>query len=294
MVFSYVGDVNTRVLALLNGEADIIERLEPEQYESLSGESGLRLNRTIATENKYLHFRCNKEPFSDPKLRRAAAHAIDRSLINEVMGVAGHPSNAYISPVKYGYADIPNYPEYDPEKCRQLLADAGYPGGNGLPELEYLTSIGFYPKTKEYGEIVTAMLQEQGFPVKLSVMETAAWLERIYDRPGGGPAHLLDVGWSTGSPEPDLVMRPMWHSSKALITGINDPEIDASLDKEQSETDPVERGRIIREETLPAIARSMPSLSLFTSVLIHGVTEKLNGAYFYPNGPIDLTKATIG
>ena len=55
VVFSYVGDVNTRVLALLNGEADIIERLEPEQYDSLSGESGINLSRTISTENKYLH-----------------------------------------------------------------------------------------------------------------------------------------------------------------------------------------------------------------------------------------------
>jgi peptide/nickel transport system substrate-binding protein len=292
--FAYIGDVNTRVLALLNGEADIIERLEPEQYETLKSEAKVRLSRTIATENKYLHFRCNKPPFDNEMVRQAACHAVDRSVVLDIMGEAGQASNAHISPVKFGYVDVPDYPEYDLEKSAALLEQAGFPGGNGLPELEYLVSVGFYPKTKEYGEAITAMLQEAGFPVTLNVMETAAWLERIYQRKEGeAPGHLVDVGWSTGSPEPDLVLRPMWHSSASLITGIKDPELDAVLDKEQRETDPEARRKIIQEETLPTLARKAPSLSLFTSVLLHGINANLENVYFYPNGPIDLSKATF-
>ena len=74
--------------------------------------------------------------------------------------------------------------------------------------------------TKEYGEVIAAMLQEQGFPVTLNVMEVAAWNERLYDRPGGGPGHMVDCGWSTGSPEPDLVLRTHFHSSSKRICGI--------------------------------------------------------------------------
>ena len=290
--FAYMGDANTRVLALLGGEADIIERLEPEQHDTLVNESGVRVNRTISTENKYLHFRCNKAPFDDPRVRMAACNAIDRELITEVLGAAGHASSSYVSPVKLGGADIPNYPKYDPEACQRLLAEAGYPNGNGLPELEYITSTGFYPKTKEYGEVLTAMLQEQGFNVKLTVLETAAWLERIYQPESGEPAgHLVDVGWATGSPEPDLVLRPMWHSSKALITGFSDPEVDAALDAEQAEGDTAKRLDLIQNQLMTKLAEKVPSLSLFTSVLIHGVRDNLEGAYFYPNGPIDLSKA---
>ncbi|MEZ5904285.1 MAG: ABC transporter substrate-binding protein [Geminicoccaceae bacterium] len=86
-----------------SGEVDVVERLEPEQYETLAGESGVALSRTISTENKYLHFRCNKAPFDDPRLRMAACHAIDRELVTEILGVAGHASSNYISPVKFGY-----------------------------------------------------------------------------------------------------------------------------------------------------------------------------------------------
>jgi peptide/nickel transport system substrate-binding protein len=291
--FAYMGDANTRVLALLGGEADIIERLEPEQYDTLKTKDGVRVLRTVATENKYLHFRCNKAPFDDVRMRKAVCHAIDRDLVTEILGAAGHASSSYVSPVKLGGSDIPNYPTYDPTECQRLMAEAGYPKGNGLPELEYITSTGFYPKTKEYGEVITALLQEQGLNVKLTVLETAAWLERLYQPESGEPAgHMIDCGWSTGSPEPDLVLRPMFHSSLCLINGFKDAEIDAALDAEQAEGDPNKRLDMITKDLMPMMADKAPSLSLFTSVLIHGVQENLNGAYFYPNGPIDLSKAS--
>lgn len=293
--FAYIGDATTRVLALLAGEIDVTERLEPEQHATLTNEAKVSVSRTIATENKYLHFRTNKAPFDNPAVRLAAAHAIDRSQVMEVMGVAGNASSNYISPVKFGYAELANYPVYDPAKCQELLARAGFPNGQGLPEIEYLTSTGFYPKTKEYGEVITAMLQEQGFDVKLTVMETAAWLERIYQREGQEPyGHMVDVGWSTGSPEPDLVLRSMFHTKASpmggLINGNKDPEIDAALDAEQAEPDPAKRTALIGAAT-GVIAAKVPSLSLFTSVLLHARRKGLENVYFFPNGPIDAAKA---
>ena len=291
--FSFVGDATTRTLALLSGEADLIERLEAEQVDTIEAQGGFALNKAISVENKYLWFRCSKPPFNDWRLRRAVCHAIDRSVILDVLGVSGHPSNAYISPVKFGYVDTPNYPDYDPDQCQRFLEEAGFPKGQGLPELEYITSVGFYPKTKEYGEVITAMLQEQGFPVTLNVMEVAAWNERLYDRPGGGPGHMIDCGWSTGSPEPDLVLRTHFHSSSKRICGIEDPDIDAVLDKERNAVDPAERKRIIQEEVMPLLAERTPAFSLFTSVFIHAMREDLKGMYIYPNGMMDANQAVF-
>lgn len=290
--FSFSGDATTRMLSLLSGEADIIERLEAEQVDTIKSKTGFRLNQAVSVENKYLWFRCSKPPFNDWRLRRAVSHAIDRDVILEVLGASGTPSNAWISPVKFGYVDTPNYPKYDPELCQKFLAEAGFPGGKGLPKLEYLTSVGFYPKTKEYGEVITAMLQEQGFEVEFSAMEVAAWGDRLYDRPGGGPGHMIDCGWATGSPEPDLVLRTHFHSSSKRICGIEDPELDAVLDKERNATDPAERKRVIQEELMPMLAEKTPSLSLFTSVFIHAMREDLQGMFIYPNGMLDATKAT--
>ena len=290
--FTFVGDATTRMLALLSGEADIIERLEAEQVDTIKSKSGFALHEAVSVENKYLWFRCSKPPFNDPKLRLAVSHAIDRDQILEVLGVSGTPSNAWVSPVKFGYVDTPNYPKYDPAKCQALLAEAGFPGGKGLPKLEYITSVGFYPKTKEYGEVITAMLQEQGFDIEFSAMEIAAWADRLYDRPGGGPGHMVDCGWATGSPEPDLVLRTHFHSSSKRICGIEDAELDTVLDKERNTTDPDERKKVIQEEVMPMLAEKVPSLSLFTSVFIHAMRDELKDVYIYPNGMMDAVKAT--
>lgn len=294
IVYAYVPDANTRVLGLLNGEYQIAERLEPEQFASLASNPNVTTHRGLSTENKYLHFRCNKAPFDDPRVRLAACHAIDRDQILALMGDAAQASNCFVSPTKFGFTDIENYPKYDPEASQRLLGEAGFPGGKGLPQLEYITSIGFYPKTKEYGELIAAMLAEQGFDVQLTVLEPAAWEQAIYrGADGQGQGHMCDVGWLTGSPEPDLVMRPNWHSKAALITGISDPEIDAVLEKERNAKDPEERVKILQQETFPMMASKMPSFSLFSTINFHGAAKNLQGAYFFPSGPIDLSKADL-
>ncbi|XWN34372.1 MAG: ABC transporter substrate-binding protein [Devosia sp.] len=293
VTFSFVGDATTRILSMLNGQASIIERLEPEQLATLEAEEGLKFSKLVSVENKYLWFRCSKPPFNDPRLRKAACHAIDREIIYEILGEAGSPSSNFISPIKFGYIDLENYPEYDPDECQRLLAEAGFPNGEGLPELEYITSVGFYPKTKEYGEIITALLQEQGFPVTLNVMEVAAWNERLYDRPGGGPGHMIDCGWSTGSPEPDLVLRTHFHSSSKRICGIEDPDIDAALDRERSAASLDERRELIQTDLTPMLADKAPAYSLFTSVMIHAIDESLDGMFIYPDGSIDASDATF-
>jgi peptide/nickel transport system substrate-binding protein len=291
--YHVVSDTTTRTLSLLNGEADIIERLEQEQVETIAKDARFNIHKAVSVENKYLFFRCSKKPFDDARLRLAACHSIDRKQILDILGVSGAFSKAHISPVKFGYAEVVDYPEFDPDKAQKLLAEAGYPKGQGLPELTYYTSVGFYPKTKEYAELITGMLQEQGFKVNLQTLEVAAWGNLLYDKPGGGEGHMVDCGWSTGSPEPDLVLRTHFHSSSKRICGIVDKEIDAVLDKERNAKSIDERKKIIQTETLPTIARKAPALSLFTSVLIHAYTKNLEGLYIYPNGMQDMTKATL-
>jgi peptide/nickel transport system substrate-binding protein len=67
--------------------------------------------------------------------------------------------------------------------------------------------------------------------------------------------------------------------------------IDAALEKERNETDIAKRRQILQQVTLPTIAEKLPSLSLFTSVLLHARRADLDGIYFYPNGPMDVSKA---
>ena len=106
----------------------------------------------------------------------------------------------------------------------------------------------------EHDRMIAAMLQEQGFPVTLNVMEVAAWNERLYDRPGGGPGHMIDCGWTSASPEPDLVLRTHFHSSSKRICGIVDPEIDAALDAERNAPSLEARKESLQTNLMPMLA----------------------------------------
>jgi len=295
VAFSYIADANARILGLMSGDIDLLQRLEPEQYATVKKNKALNVWEALSTENKYLHFRCNKPPFDNPLIRRAAAHAIDRSQILAVMDVAGAANNDYISKLKFGSEDVPGYPEYSPEKCQQLLAQAGFPKGQGLPQIEYLTSTGFYPKTKEYGEVLTSMMQEQGFNVQLNVMDAAAWEARLYQQADKvAEGHMIDCGWMSGSPEPDIVLRAMFYSKAGpgggLINGIKDTEIDAALDAERAAGDPDKRKALVGKAT-EVTASKVPSLSLFTSVNLNAARGGLTDFYVYPNGQMDVTRA---
>jgi len=290
LVFSYVPDATTRLLALLSGEAEFVERLEAEQYQTLRQGGKVNVTKTMSIENKYLHFRCTKKPFDDARVRRAAAHAIDRSLILEVMGDAGGAVGNIMPRGKVGYSDLDNMPEFDPQKCQELLAAAGYPKGNGLPELEYITSTGFYPKTKEYGEVIQAMLQDQGFPVKLTVHEVAAWNERLYNPAEG---HIVDAGWAATTPEPGIHLNLLWNNPPALINGLNDDQVKAAIKAQLLAPDMAQRAKMLETETYPLLVDKMPSLALFTSVMLHGMSKRLKDVHIYPDGSFNLLNASL-
>ncbi len=160
-----------------------------------------------------------------------------------------------MSPAKFGYAEsIPGSPEDDPDKCQALLAEAGHLGGKGLPEIEYLVFVGLYPEIEGTPRTDRRATAGTGFPgSSCMVMEVAAWLEKIFDKGPTAP-QLADTGWLMGSPEPNLVLRPMWHSSGGLFTNITSPETDALIDKQQNIVNPDERRTSIQTELLPALA----------------------------------------
>jgi peptide/nickel transport system substrate-binding protein len=277
--WKYVPDSSTRLLSLKAGEADVIDRLEPEQAKNLESTGNITVQKVLTPESKWLIFR-NSGPFKDnEKLRQAIAYAIDRNAILELMGEAGGPAKSFVMPAKFGYAEMEWPYEYDPEKAKSLLAEAGYPNGQGLPELEYITSSGFYPKTKEYGELIVAQLQMVGIKSKLTVLETAAWLDKLYNVKEG---NMIDTGWMTGNPEPDLVLRPLFYSKSARITGSTDAEIDASLDKEASVANISERRKVLQTETFPLLAQKLPAIPLFNSVLLTGVRNEVTNFKIYP------------
>jgi peptide/nickel transport system substrate-binding protein len=117
--------------------------------------------------------------------------------------------------------------------------------------------------------------------VKLIVGDPAAWGDKLYNPDQG---HIITCGWCTASPEPDMILFAQWRGKMACITFIDDPEINASLDKENSEVDLEKRKQILANETLPLLVKKMPSIPLAGHNFITAVNKRVQGFQQLPNG----------
>ena len=130
LVYRIIRENEVRVTALLNGEIQIAQFVPPHMLGRISGASHLKLGTTDSIEPMFLAMQ-PKPPFDNKLVRQAVAYAIDRDAI--IQGVYQGQARGQMAPSDrgtFGYIPElrPRY-TYDPEKAKQLLAEAGYPNG---------------------------------------------------------------------------------------------------------------------------------------------------------------------
>ena len=290
-VFQYMADPATRLAALQTGEAHVTERVESEQVPIIEADDNLTLLKQLATEQKWLVFKYPMPPMDNVTVRQALSYAVDReSIVTDILQGFARVSESHLSPEQWGWAAMDNLPTYDPTKAAELLEAAGYPGGEGLDDLRYFTSVGFYPKTKEYGEFIISNWADVGVEVEFQPMEVASWLENLYE-PESMP--IGDTGWMSPNLDPDMALVSLFKSPGQLCF-IEDEEIDAALDAEGTESmDPVKREEILQTQTLPILADKVPQMPLFTSMLIYAHTNDVEGFVARATSMFDLKDVTL-
>jgi peptide/nickel transport system substrate-binding protein len=173
LILKGVPEDTTRLAMLQTGEADIGFALEGRVAEQVQRDPRLTLVYTLHASNFWLEFPEQWDPTSvwaDKRVRLAANYALDRQAINEVACLGFCPPAGVIVPRVMEYA-LPAEPiPYDPQKARQLLAEAGYPNGFDAGELLPI------PPFFTVGEAVVNSLQAVGIRVRMRTMERAAFL----------------------------------------------------------------------------------------------------------------------
>ncbi len=115
-------------------------------------------------------------PFDDIRVREAVAHAINRqAIIDGAMFGYGTPIGTHFAPHHPDYVDLTANSEYDPDKARALLAEAGYADG-------FTTTLKLPPPSyaRRGGEIIAAQLREVGIETEITNLEWAQWLEEVF------------------------------------------------------------------------------------------------------------------
>jgi peptide/nickel transport system substrate-binding protein len=218
LVFKVIPDESTRLAALTRGEVDIAYSIRGELAEELQHTPGLVLKPAVVQGTFCLYFPDqwdDKSPWHDERVRRAASLAIDRKGSNDALTL-GHSliSGNPLVPANYEFFWQPPAPVYDPDKAKQLLADAGYP--KGFDAGDYYCDSSY----ANIGEAVLDNLIAAGIHAKLRPIERAAFLKGYAEKSfkniiQAGPgafgnaatrleAHVLTGGVFTYGSYPDM------------------------------------------------------------------------------------------
>jgi len=177
----------------------------------------------------YLAINNQKEPFDDPKVRKAMNYAVNKEVIAKVVkNDTVTPAKGILPPGMPGYnSELEGY-SYNIEKAKELLKEAGYP--DGLPG-EYKVIYNTSKQHQRNLEAVQRNLKQVGINVKLVNMDWGT----VLDRADSGSFTLMRMGWIADYPDPDNFLHVLFHSKNVGAGGnyafYKNEEIDKKLEK---------------------------------------------------------------
>ena len=208
VVFVGIKEQVGRLEALLSGEVDVVPDLYPMQLGPIYDSPDAKVFSVASTGWIGISINNQIPPFDNKLVRQALRYAVDRDLVNQ-MAFQGLGAPMNDSPVFPGDSRFfaPEYlPEYDPDKARALLAEAGYPDGIDV-ELETTTYVG--PGMLELPAAFKNSAAAAGVRVNIKELPPYWYGAEIPD--GFGP---LTAFWTVPQPHPNVLLRAFYHSDE--------------------------------------------------------------------------------
>ena len=174
VIFRVVPESSTRVGELIAGNVDAVNMVIPTEWERVNGNEGTAVVNGPSTRVYQLALKTDKGPTADLRVRQAIDLAIDdQTIVDTILQGAGTPMLTRVpSGVNGCNEDLVGKYNYDPERAKELLAEAGYPDGFSM-KIEAPT--GRYTMDAEISQAIVAMLSQVGITVDLQLLESSAY-----------------------------------------------------------------------------------------------------------------------
>lgn len=300
LIFKVVEDDNTRLLALLGRSADLVQNAVAPLLLPVVRESD-RLEVHTAPSFKYTYIAFNLEHpiLKDPRVRQAIALGIDREAIikYKFQGYA-RLSTGMLSPGHWAYeAEVETF-DYDVERAKQLLDEAGYPDPDGDGpaarfSLEFKVSANKFRKSLV--ELMAHQLKDIGIDVTVRSYEWGTFYDDIksrnFDLTTMQWPSVMDPGLYSWIFHSENIPSVENRSAGANRGAYSNPEVDALLEAGEREGDPQKR-RQIYSKVQKILARELPYISLWHEDNIAITAKDVSGYYTTPNARFKGLTAT--
>ncbi|MBR4878680.1 MAG: ABC transporter substrate-binding protein [Clostridia bacterium] len=270
-----IPEATSLTIALETGEVDIVESIQAVDIRRVKDNPDLKWLEQVQGSVTYLGMNYAKEPYNNTNLRKAIAYGINRqSIIDVILEGNGQILNSVFPPMMPGYDDSIEGYDYDIEKAKHYMAEAGYPDG-GL-SLEIATS---GDERNRIAQLIQSDLSKVGIDISIELLEWGAYLEYV----GGTDHEMFILGWSNAY-EPDGNMFDTFHKDRPSTTNrsnFRNDEISAKIEKARQELDWTKREKMYKE--LQQLIMAEPVwIPLFAKTAVIGMNRGLEGVEFEP------------
>jgi len=283
VVFKVVPDANTQVAQALSGELSIMIMDNKAAVDRVKSASQVRVEPRQLVQYYWLALNQTDPRFQDVRVRQAFDYAIDRqAIVTAVEKGYGKPANSAIVPALKAYYDASHEAQYpfNPDKARQLLADAGWvTGADGVLQKDgqpfhFSMDVGQRGVLQPTNELIQQNLKAVGIQADLNSMEWNSYIQKVVVNRD----YTASVNWWVYPNDPDVF--PYFHSSSAgkgfNIPGYKDQKLDDLLTAVQTETDPARRKQSVTE-LQSFMADNLPYIFLWYPQEIDVINANLQG-----------------
>ncbi|KUO76051.1 MAG: hypothetical protein APF77_09575 [Clostridia bacterium BRH_c25] len=295
--FRVIPSSQVRLEELRQGSIHIADHLSPEDIADIKYDPNLYLHLRPSFNVGYMAMNNDKPPFNIREVRVAINHAIDKEkLINDVFDNMAKPANTLIPPYLWGYNENLEPYQYDIEKSKQLLAEAGFPNGFKTTLWVMDAARDYFPKPMEVAQFLKENLQLVNIDAEIKVFNWDKYLTKIHN----GEHEIALIGWTGDYADPDNFLYTMLASENAK-PGLADnysfyknKETDQLLAQARQTTNMVFRRSLYRslQEIVNYNAPSVPLVHtmpvLASRLSVKGYTPHMTGVESLENVDIDI------
>lgn len=295
ITYRFFDDTQSMANAYQAGEVDVATSLPSTVMELYDGQDDLLVTDLIAT--RYIYFNLNVEPLDDVRVREAINLAINREELCQIVGTDTEPTYnliaKYMKDKETGeyFVDGAEQPfEENVERARELLAEAGYPNGEGFPTLTYS-----YP-TLEMDSDTAQVIQEQlKENLNINIELNAQELQSNYSSRYAGDFDMIRMNWTADFADPYTYLSMLLSNSTYNCSGIQDAEYDALVEQSSSERDPAKRAELMHQAEQLAVGEQFYIMPLYAMKSVNLVDPNITGIRQIPaSGALEYRYADIG
>lgn len=288
--FELIEDSNAAYSAYTSGEVDMIKDVPTEEIPSLQGNDDFHVEPIIGTY--YVSLNLQKEYFQDARVRKALSLAIDRNYVaNTLMQGTYSPASSIVGPgwldtdgssfaenANGGtpYIDNDNF-DANLEEAKKLLEEAGYPNGEGFPQIEYTTNdSGYHKVVAEYLQQAWAAI---GIDLKVNIVEWASFTPMRRN----GEFDVARNGWVGDYTDPSNILELFCTTNGNNDGKYTNADFDAAIEDSRVTTDTATRSADLHkaEDTLMNDAGCIP-IAYYNDFWLQ--SSKITGSWHSANG----------